>query len=270
MIQAKKLLRQGCEGYFAYVIDRSKETPNIESIPTVSEFPNVFPDELPGLPPNRQIEFSIDLAPGVEPYEALYGRKCRSPIYWDEVRERNVIGPELIQQTKEEVYLIRNQLIAAQDRQRKYADPCRKDVEYEIGETVLLKVSPWKGIVRFGKKGKLSPRFVGPSEILGKVRKLAYGLAFPPQMQHIYNIFHVSLLKRFNPDAKCIIENEPVEIEPDLSYIEQPVSILDRKDKVLRNIIAHLVKVLWRNPKVEKSTWELESDMLDKYPRLFS
>ncbi|WOG95148.1 hypothetical protein DCAR_0414451 [Daucus carota subsp. sativus] len=200
------------------------------------------------------------------PYEALYGRKCRSPIYWDEVGERKVIGPELIQQTKEAVDVIRSRLIAAQDRQRKYADPHRKDVEFEIGEAVLLKVSPWKGIARFEKKGKLSPRFIGPFEILSRIGKVAYELALPPQMQHVHNVFHVSLLKKFNPDTKCIIENEPVEIEPDLSYIEQPVSILDRKDKVLRNKTVPLVRVLWRNPKVEESTWELESDMLDKYP----
>lgn len=220
------------------------------------------------------IEFSYNnsyhASIGMPPYEALYGRKCRSPLYWDEVGERKIIGPELIQQTKEAVDVIRSRLIAAQDRQRKYADPHRKDVEYEIGEAVLLKVSPWKGIVRFGKKGKLSPRFVGPFEILNRIGKVAYELALPPQMQHVHNVFHVSLLKKFNPDTKCTIENEPVEIEPDLSYIEQPVSILDRKDKVLRNKIVPLVKVLWRNPKVEESTWELESDILDKYPHLFT
>ncbi|XP_063946018.1 uncharacterized protein LOC135151485 [Daucus carota subsp. sativus] len=148
--------------------------------------------------------------------------------------ERKVIAPELIQQTKEAVDVIRNRFIAAQDRQRKYADPHRKDVEYEIGEAVLLKVSSWKGIARFGKKGKLNPRF------------------------------------NFNPDTKCIIENEPVDIESDLSYIEQLVSILDRKDKLLRNKTVPLVKVLWRNPKVEESMWELESDMFDKYPHLFA
>ncbi|WOH00506.1 hypothetical protein DCAR_0519871 [Daucus carota subsp. sativus] len=167
------------------------------------------------------------------PYEALYGRKCRSLIYWDEVGERKVIGPELIQQTKEAVDVIRSRLIAAQDRQRKYADPHRKDVEFEVGEAVLLKV----------------------------IGKVAYELALPPQMQHVHNVFHVSLLKKFNPDTKCIIENKPVEIEPDLSYIEQPVSILDRKDKVLRNKTVPLVRVLWRNPKVEESTWELENDV---------
>ena len=207
---------------------------------------------------------------GMPPYEALYGRKCRSPLYWDEVGQRKIIGPELIQQTKEAIDVIRNRLIAAQDRQRKYADPHRKDVEFEVGEAVLLKVSPWKGIARFGKKGKLSPRFVGPFEILGRIGKVAYELDLPPQMQHVHNVFHVSLLKKFNRDTKCTVENESVEIEHDLSYIEQPVSILDRKDKVLRNKTVSLVRVLWKNPKVEESTWELESDMLEKYPQLFA
>lgn len=135
---------------------------------------------------------------------------------------------------------------------------------------MLLKVSPWKGITRFGKKGKLSPRFVGPFEILRRVGKVAYELALPPHMNHVHNVFHVSMLKKFNPDTKCVIEYEPVEVQPDLSYIERPISILDRKEKVLRNKVVSLVKVLWRNPRVEESTWELESDMLEQYPHLFT
>ena len=108
------------------------------------------------------------------PYEALYGRKCRSPLYWDKVGERRVLGPELVQQTQEKVDLIRQRLVAAQDRQRKYADQNRRDMEFTTGDLVLLKVSPWKGVMRFGKKGKLSPRFIGPFEILKRVGKVAY------------------------------------------------------------------------------------------------
>lgn len=100
--------------------------------------------------------------------------------------------------------------------------------------------------------------------------KVAYELALPPHMNHVHNVFHVSMLKKFNPDTKCVIEYEPVEVQPDLSYIEQPISILDRKEKVLRNKVVSLVKVLWRNPRVEESTWELESDMLEQYPHLFT
>jgi hypothetical protein len=206
---------------------------------------------------------------GMPPYEALYGRKCRSPVYWDEVGEKKLLGPELIQQTKEAVELIQKRLIAAQNRQRKYADKSRKDIEFEKGEAVLLKVSPWKGVVRFGKKGKLSPRYVGPFEILKRIGRVAYELALPPHMQHIHNVFHVSMLKKCNPESNQVIEYEPIEIQPDLSYVETPVQILDRKEKVLRNKSVSLVRVLWRNPKVEESTWELESDMRGLYPHLF-
>ncbi|WOG96005.1 hypothetical protein DCAR_0415335 [Daucus carota subsp. sativus] len=161
-------------------------------------------------------------------------------------------------------------LVAAQDRQKKYADQNRRDMEFEPGEKVLLKVSPWKGLSRFGKKGKLSPRYIGPFEILKKVGRVAYELALPPQMQHIHNVFHISMLRKYNADASHVIEYEPLEIQPDLSYVEQPVEILDRKEKALRNKIVPLVKVLWRNPRVEEATWELESEMLNKYPHLFT
>ncbi|KAL8110718.1 hypothetical protein AgCh_026455 [Apium graveolens] len=204
------------------------------------------------------------------PYEALYGRKCRSPLYWDEVGEKKLLGPELVQQTKDAIILIRKRLEAAQDRQKKNSDLHRKDVEMEIGSLVLLKVSPWKGLVRFGQKGKLSPRYIGPFEILRKVGKVAYELALPPQLQHIHNVFNVSMLKRYIPDSNQVIEYEPIELQPDLSYVEQPIQILDRKERVLRNKSIPIVKVLWRNPRVEESTWELESDMLDKYPHLFN
>ncbi|KAL8155372.1 hypothetical protein AgCh_000671 [Apium graveolens] len=200
----------------------------------------------------------------------IIDRLTKSPICWDEVGERKILGPELIQQTNEKIELIRKRLTAAQDRQRKYADPTRKDMEFEIREAVLLKVSPWKGLSRFGKKGKLSLRYVGPFEILKRVGKVAYELALPPHMQHIHNVFHVSMLKRYLLDSNHVIEYEPIEIQPDLSFVEQPVQILDKKERVLRNKSVSLVRVLWRNPKVEESTWELESEMRSKYPHLFS
>ncbi|XP_074323353.1 uncharacterized protein LOC141660280 [Apium graveolens] len=193
------------------------------------------------------------------PYKSLYGRRCRSPICWDEVGERKILGPKLIQQTKEKVELIRKILVAAQDRQRRYADPARNDIEFEVGEAVLLKFSPWKGLSRFGKRGKLSPRYIGPFEILRHVGKVAYELALPPHIQQIHNVFHVSMLKCYLPDSNHVIDNEPIEIQPDLSFVERPVKILDRQERVLRNKSVSLVRVLWRNPKVEESTWELES-----------
>ena len=139
-----------------------------------------------------------------------------------------MLGPELVQQTKKAIEFIKKRLIATQDRQRKYADPHRKKIEFEIGEHVLLKVSPWKELTRFGQKGKLHPRYVGPFEILKKVGKVVYELALPPYMCNFLNIFHVYMLKRYYPDSKCVIEYEPVKIRPDLSYVEQPIKILGR------------------------------------------
>ena len=232
------------------------------------DFKGSWDDHLPLVVFSYNNSYHVSI--GMPPYEALYGRKCRSPVYWEEVGERKMLGPELVQQTKEAIELIKKRLIAAQDRQRRYADPHRKNIEFEIGEPVLLKVSPLKGIARFGQKGKLHPRYVGPFEILRKVGKVAYELKLPPQMCNIHNVFHVSMLKKYYPDSKCVVEYEPLDIQSDLSYVEQPVKILDCQEKTLRNKKVVLVKVLWRNPKVEESTWELERDMLDRYPHLFS
>ena len=129
------------------------------------------------------------------PYEALYGRKCRSPVYWDEEGMRTLEGPELVQDTVDKVKIVKSKLKASQDRQKSYADQHRRDMEYEVGDKVFLQVSPWKGIIRFGKKGKLSPRYIGPYEILEKVGLLAYRLALPPELSQIHDVFNVSMLR---------------------------------------------------------------------------
>ena len=160
-------------------------------------------------------------------------------------------------------------MLASQSRQKSYADPKRRNVEFQVGDYVFLRVSPWKGVRRFGKKGKLSPRFVGPFEILERIGQVAYRLALPSALSAVHNVFHVSALRRYVSDVSHILSYEDLELEPDLSFEEQPVQILDRKDKVLRNKTIPLVKVLWRNNKVEEATWELESDMQSQYPELF-
>ncbi|XP_060974158.1 uncharacterized protein LOC133039313 [Cannabis sativa] len=127
-----------------------------------------------------------------------------------------------------------------------------------------------KGIRRFGKKGKLSPRFIGPFEILEKVGQVAYRLALPPSLLAVHNVFHVSMLRKYVSDPMHVLSYETLELQPDLSYDEQPVQILDRKEKVLRTKTILLVKVLWRNSKVEEATWELETDIKTQHPELFS
>ena len=132
-----------------------------------------------------------------------------------------------------------------------------------------MKVSPWKGVMRFGKKGKLSPRFIGPFEILKQVGVVAYQLALPPDLQYIHDVFHISVLRPYQFDRKHVIDYDPIEIRPDLTYEEQPVEIVDRKVQELRKKKIDLVKVIWRNHKVEEATWELEEEMRKKYPYLF-
>ena len=134
---------------------------------------------------------------------------------------------------------------------------------------MFLKVALMKGVMRFGKKGKLSPRYIGPFEILERIGKVAYKLALPSKLSYAHNIFHVSMLQNYVPDPSHVLESETIEIREDLTYEEQPVQILDRKDKTLRNKVIPLVKVLWRNHKVEEATWERKDEMKTKYPHLF-
>ncbi|XP_062085358.1 uncharacterized protein LOC133791445 [Humulus lupulus] len=156
-------------------------------------------------------------------------------------------------------------------RQKSYADLNRKHVEFEVGDHVFLRVTPRKGISmkRFGKRGKLSPRYVRPFEILDRVDNVAYRVAVPPSLSGVHNVFHVSQLRKYVSDPSHELSYETLGLQEDLSFDERPVKILDRKDKVLRNKTISLVKVLWRNNVVEETTWELESDMLQQYPELF-
>ena len=214
---------------------------------------------------NNSFQSSI----GMAPYEALYGRKCRTPLCWTELSEKKIIGPDLIQETEEKVKMIRERLKVATDRQKSYADMKRKDSRYEIGEKVFLKVSPWKKVMRFGRKGKLSPRFIGPYEVIEKVGPVAYRLALPPDLEKIHNVFHVSMLRRYRSDPSHVVSSETIELRADLTYEEEPVKILAREVKELRNKKIPLVKVLWRNHKTEEATWESEETMRQQYPQLF-
>ena len=206
---------------------------------------------------------------GMAPYEALYGRKCRTSLCWTELSEKKVIGPDLIQETEEKVKMIRERLKVATDRQKSYADMKRKDIQYEIGEKVFLKVSPWKKVMRFGKKGKLSPRFIGLYEVIEKVGPVAHCLPLPPELEKIHNVFHVLMLRRYRSDPSHVVSSETIELRPDLMYEEEPVEILAREVKELRNKKIPLVKVLWRNHKTEEATWEIEETMRQQYPQLF-
>ncbi|KAL0558732.1 hypothetical protein IC582_003314 [Cucumis melo] len=206
---------------------------------------------------------------GMAPFEALYGRCCRSPVCWGEVGEQRLMGPELVQSTNEAIQKIRSRMHTAQSTQKSYADVRRKDLEFEVGDKVFLKVAPMKGVLRFERRGKLSPRFVGPFEILERIGHVAYRLALPPSLSTVHDVFHVSMLRKYVPDPSHVVDYEALEIDENLSYVEQPVEVLAREVKTLRNKEIPLVKVLWRNHRVEEATWEREDDMRSRYPELF-
>ena len=135
-----------------------------------------------------------------------------------------------------------------------------------MGDRVFLKILPWKGVLRFGKRGKLSPRYIGPYEVIERVGPVAYRLALPPELSQIHDVFHVSMLRRYRSDPSHILQAQPLELENDLSYEEEPIAIVAREIKVLRTKNIHLVKVLWKYHGSEEATWEREQDIRNQYP----
>ena len=185
------------------------------------------------------------------------------------MNEYKVIGPDLVKETKEKVQIIQQRLKAASDRQKSYADLKRKDIEYEVGDKVYLKVSPWRKILWFGKKGKLSPRFIEPYEILEKIGLVAYRLALPPELAKLHNVFHVSMLRKYRYDESHILPVQDIQVQLDFTFDEEPKAIIDREVKQQRNKQVSLVKMLWQHHCMEEATWEPESIMRAQYPQLF-
>nr|GEY01504.1 putative reverse transcriptase domain-containing protein [Tanacetum cinerariifolium] len=176
----------------------------------------------------------------VAPYEALYGRKCRSPVCW------------------------------AEDRQKSYADRKQKPMEFEVGDRVMLKVSPWKGVVRFIKRGKLNPRYIVPFKVLAKVGDVAYRLELPRELSRVHHTFHVSNLKKCYANEPLAMSLEGVHIDDTLQFMEEPVEIMQREIKRLEQSRIPLVKVRWNSRRVPEFTWEREDSFKQKYPHLFT
>ncbi|GKC63457.1 putative reverse transcriptase domain-containing protein, partial [Tanacetum coccineum] len=168
------------------------------------------------------------------PFEALYGRKCRSPMMWAEVREGHLIGLELVQKTTENISQIKDRLKAARDHQKSYADKRRKPLEFSVGEYVLLKVSPWKGVVRFREKKELAPMFIGPFEITERIGQVAYRLRQPEEQSSVHDTFHVSNLKKCLADPTLQVPLDEIQVDTKLKFVEDPVKILERGFKKLK------------------------------------
>nr|GEZ75900.1 hypothetical protein [Tanacetum cinerariifolium] len=204
-------------------------------------------------------QIRADLAYVEEP-EAILDRQ-------DRVMRNKTIPFEMIEVTNMKVAVAKEKLKEARTRQKSYADKHRKSIEFQPGDRVFLKVSPARRVRRFGIKGKLSPRFIGPFEILDRVGEVSYRLALPPQLSRVHNVFHVSLLRGYKYHPLNVVSYPLNQIRVDLSYVEEPEAILDRQDRVMRNKTIPFVKILWRNHPKREATWETEESIRTSYPR---
>ncbi|XP_076908038.1 uncharacterized protein LOC143564734 [Bidens hawaiensis] len=172
-------------------------------------------------------------------------------------------------ETADRVFQIKDRLKAAVDQQKSYADNRRKPLDVQVGDQVLLKVSPWKGVIRFGKKGKLSPRYVGPFKIIDRIGPVAYRLELPSELNGIHNVFHVSNLKKCISEESLIVPIEDIRVDDKLRFVEEPVEVMDWKIQKLRRNRIKLVKVCWNSRLGPEFTWERQDKMKRKYPHLF-
>nr|GEU56135.1 putative reverse transcriptase domain-containing protein [Tanacetum cinerariifolium] len=215
---------------------------------------------------NNSYHASIKAAP----FEALYDQKCCLPICWTEVGEAQLLGPKLIQKTTEKIIQIKQRMQAARDRQKSYVDLKHKLMEFQIGDRVMLKVSPWKGVVHFGKRGKLNPRYVGPFKVLDKVGTVAYKLELLQELIRVHNTFHVSNLKNCHADEPIAVPLDELYFDDKLHFVEGPVEIIDWEVKRLKRSHIPLVKVRWNSRRGPEFTWEREDQFRKKYPHLFT
>ncbi|WVZ76152.1 hypothetical protein U9M48_024150 [Paspalum notatum var. saurae] len=204
------------------------------------------------------------------PFEALYDKRCRTPLFWNQTGEKQVFGPDIIQDAEQQLRIIQENLRVAQSRQRSYADVHRRDLSFKVNDHVYLKVSPMRGIRRFNMKGKLAPRYIGPFKILEKKGEVAYRLELPPSLSGVHDVFHVSQLKKCLrvPEEQAPLEG--LDVQEDLTYTEHPVKILDTLERNTRNKKIKMCRVQWNHHTEAEATWEREDELKAAYPGLFA
>jgi len=214
---------------------------------------------------NNSYQASLKMAP----FEALYGRKCRTPLYWSQTGESQVFGPEILQEAERQVQIIWDNLRTAQSLQKSYADTRRRELTFEVGDYVYLKVSPIRGLRRFKVKGKLSPRYIGPFQILERKGEVAYQLELPERLSDVHDVFHVSQLKKCLRVPEEQLPLEELNVQDDLTYSEHPVKILETSQRITRSKIIKMCKVQWSHHSEDEATWEREDELMAEFPQLF-
>jgi hypothetical protein len=206
----------------------------------------------------------------MSPFQALYGRSCRTLLQWDQPREKQVFGPDILLEAKENIKMVRENIKIVQSRQLSYVDTRRRELSFEVGDFIYLKVSPIRGVRRFGVKGKLAPRYIGPYQILARCGEVAYQLSLPENLSVVHDVFHVSQLKKCLrvPDEQLPVE--VLDVQEDLTYIEKPMQIIQTADRVTRSKTIRMCKVRCGHHSEEEATWEREDDLMAKYPELFA
>jgi hypothetical protein len=210
---------------------------------------------------NNSYQASLKMAS----FDAIYGQRCRTLLNWLETGERMLFGPDLVKDAEEKVQVIRENLKMAQMRQKSYHDKGTTPRHFEVGDYVYLKVSPTKGVQRFGVKGKLVPRYLGPYEVIEVCGAVAYRIQLPERFSAVHNVFHVTKLKGMPVPENEVITEANAWIEPDFSLIEHLLRVLDRMERKTQRQTVRMYKIQWSHHTEEEATWKMEEYLNTKY-----